>query len=204
MFSGRPSAKWIVLALGALVLLAPSTTSLAVSAVDRPLSATVAGDGDGFIGVDTEDIYLDNGHHKAVTLATVTNNLGAPASVSVELLSNQHGPPPIVKDPTGIDRLPNGASGELTADITCANVPDKTEDIEIKIVAITDDQRVTLWETVTIHCTGEPPAGNDDTDNGDDDKDEDDDKGDDAGAGEDAGDTDETEDDGAEHKEDDD
>lgn len=176
MFSGRPGAKWIVLALGALVLLAPSTTSLAVSAVDRPVSAMVADDDDAFLPIEHDDIYLDNGHHKDVPLAIVTNKLGATADVALDILSGQDGPPPIVKHPSGAVQLADDASGELTADITCGNAADKVDDIGVKITATTEDITVTLTRTVTVHCTGDPPKGDDDED-GEDDNDKDDDVG---------------------------
>lgn len=182
MFGGRQGLRWILLALAAVALLAPSTTSLTVTAADRPLTAIVADDDDALIGVDIEPIYLPNGNHKDVTLLVVENRIDEPVRVTVQLLDEPKGPPPIVRHVSDIDSLQTGVRGAITADIACGNASDSVDDVRVKITATTDGSVHILERSVKVVCTGEPPAqaadddGQDDgsTDDGADDADEND------------------------------
>lgn len=166
MFGGRRHLRWILLALAALALLAPSTSSLALTSADRPITASVA-DEKPFLDIGIEPIFLNNGNHKDVTLFTVTNRLEAPATITVRPLSGHRGPPPIVRDVTGINWLGVGETGAVTADIACGNASDRVDQVELRIIATTETSYISVVRDVKITCTGEPPEhANDGDDNG--------------------------------------
>jgi|GEM_PF-3454292 len=158
MFRGRRQIRWLLLGLAAVALLAPSTTSLAVTAADRPITAAVADDDDAFLGIEDGPIRLPNGNHDDVVLLRVTNRLGAPIDVSVSVRGDVKGPPPVVRDVTGITALAVGETGAVTADIACGNASDRVDVFRVRVTATSTDTTIEVEETVRVTCTGEPPT----------------------------------------------
>lgn len=157
MFGGRHRLRWGLLALAAVAILAPSTTSLTVTAADRPISAAVVADEKAFLGIDDGPISLPNGNHDDVVLLEVTNRVGDRIEIHVRVGGNTGGPPPVLRDVQGIDALQSGETGAVTADIACGNASDRVDVFPVHITATSDSLEITVTEEVKVTCTGEPP-----------------------------------------------
>ncbi|MFB6103927.1 MAG: hypothetical protein ABEJ57_02415 [Halobacteriaceae archaeon] len=158
MFRRRRRLRWLLLALAAVALLAPSTSSLAVTAAERPITAVVAHDGNAYLGIEDGPIRLRNGNHDDVVLLEVTNHLTEPVDVSVSVRGNLHGPPPVVRDVTGITTLAVDETGAVTADIACGNASDHVDVFTVIVTASSRNTSIQVDETVTVTCTGNPPT----------------------------------------------
>lgn len=159
MVHGRRHLRWVLLALAAVALLAPSTTSLTVTAADRPVTAAVAADDEAFLGIVNGPIALPNGNHEDVVLVEVTNRVPNTRTIDVQvrISGDTAGPPPILRDVDGIDSLTRGETGTVTADIACGNASDRVDVFDVHIIATSEDVEITVTESVRVTCTGEPP-----------------------------------------------
>jgi hypothetical protein len=171
--------RYLSLAL-VLVAAALATGTGAFTSVngDRAMAVSVVENDEALLGISANRIELDNGVRRAgtndtdgnpnaagarddVTLLTITNRFPESLSqVSVSRVGDgASGPPNILANSLSYDtQVESGGSIAVTARVVCSNANGNEETWRFRIEASGESASVETTESVTVECTGEPPA----------------------------------------------
>lgn len=171
---------------GTVLLLAAGTGAFSSTTADRSVEVAVVPSDQAYLGIESEPIELDNGAHgpitsgnagapsagggpggvrAEVTLLTLTNRFAGPIQeLTVTPAEGRPGgsstPPNVVANSLSTGSPPGvGESTAVTARVVCSNANENEETWRFDVVASGDSFSVETTATVTVRCTGDPPAG---------------------------------------------
>lgn len=171
--------RYLSLAL-VLVAAALATGTGAFTSVngDRAMAVSVVENDEALLGISSNRIELDNGAHgngnagsagnsnatgarDDVTLLTITNRFPEQLSqVSVSRVGDGAGSPPniVARSLSYDEQIESGGSIAVTARVVCSHASGNEETWRFRIEASGESASIETTETVTVECTGEPPA----------------------------------------------
>jgi uncharacterized membrane protein len=131
--------------------------SFTSASAERSVSVDVVEDERAFVGIERAGPEVPNGNHEVV-LMYVTNRFHSKAeSISVVAVGEPSGPPPVVQELTHPSKIQAGEKIPVRAKVTCGNATTGGE-ILVRLNVTTDGATVEMTRSVTIECTGAPPA----------------------------------------------
>lgn len=159
----------LALALLAVALLAVGTGGFGSSEVDRGLDVAVVDDESALLGVevgenDADEVRLDNGDNRDVTLVALENQAGdsalrvanlrvSPRDADRNLTS---GRPPHVRNVSVKAGAAPTEKRIVAETVVCGNNRENRMGIDVDLTAYADGVAVELTRTVWVECTGDP------------------------------------------------